>query len=70
MSDTMISGSAAEPSTRLYNEDLAPARERNWGTYADVHSIGGYTFAAGLYLISARDFRQPELARLEQEARA
>lgn len=43
------------PSDRLYNEDLAPAKERRWGTYnlfamwtADVHSIAGYTFAAGL----------------------
>ena len=33
-----------------------PPRERNWGTYSlfamwmsDVHSIGGYTFAAGLF---------------------
>ena len=57
MSDTTISGPPAiEPSPRLYNEDLAPARERNWGTYSlfamwmsDVHSIGGYTFAAGLF---------------------
>ena len=57
MSDSTISGSdAIEPSPRLYNEDLAPARERNWGTYSlfamwmsDVHSIGGYTFAAGLF---------------------
>ena len=57
MSDTTISGPAAiEPSPRLYNEDLAPARERKWGTYSlfamwmsDVHSIGGYTFAAGLF---------------------
>ena len=49
-------GRAAEPSPRLYNEDLAPTRERTWGTYSlfamwmsDVHSIGGYTFAAGLF---------------------
>ena len=57
MSDTTVDGSGAlEPSERLYNEDLAPARERNWGTYSlfamwmsDVHSIGGYTFAAGLF---------------------
>jgi NCS1 family nucleobase:cation symporter-1 len=47
-----------EASTRLYNEDLAPAKERNWGTYSlfamwmsDVHSIGGYTFAAGLFFL-------------------
>ena len=48
----------AERSTRLWNEDLAPATERNWGTYSlfamwmsDVHSIGGYTFAAGLFFL-------------------
>src|SRR6185369_9073829 len=59
MSDTTISGPPAiEPSPRLYNEDLAPARERKWGTYSlfamwmsDVHSIGGYTFAAGLFFL-------------------
>ena len=43
---------------RLYNEDLAPTTERTWGTYSlfamwmsDVHSIGGYTFAAGLFFL-------------------
>jgi nucleobase:cation symporter-1, NCS1 family len=51
-------GMAVEPSSRLYNEDLAPSRERNWGTYSlfamwmsDVHSIGGYAFAAGLFFL-------------------
>jgi NCS1 family nucleobase:cation symporter-1 len=45
-------------SPRLYNEDLAPAKERKWGTWSlfcmwmsDVHSIGGYTFAAGLFFL-------------------
>jgi NCS1 family nucleobase:cation symporter-1 len=47
-------------SKRLYNEDLAPTppAERTWGTYSlfamwmsDVHSIGGYTFAAGLFFM-------------------
>src|SRR3954468_294786 len=45
-------------SPRLHNEDLAPAKERNWGTYSifamwmsDIHSIGGYTFAAGLFFL-------------------
>ena len=45
-------------SERLYNEDLAPAKERTWTAYslfamwmADVHSIGGYTFAAGLFFL-------------------
>src|SRR5919109_4331613 len=46
------------PSPRLTNEDLAPATERHWGTWhlfcmwmSDVHSIGGYTFAAGLFFL-------------------
>ena len=45
-------------SSRLYNDDLAPAEKRDWGVYslfcmwmADVHSIGGYTFAAGLFFL-------------------
>jgi NCS1 family nucleobase:cation symporter-1 len=49
-----------EYSERLYNEDLRPLKqdEREWTTYslfatwmADVHSIGGYTFAAGLFFL-------------------
>jgi nucleobase:cation symporter-1, NCS1 family len=46
------------PSPRLYNKDLAPANERKWGVYSllamwmsDVHSVGGYTFAAGLFFM-------------------
>lgn len=45
-------------SERLYNKDLAPVTERSWSGYslfamwmADVHSIGGYTFAAGLFFL-------------------
>ena len=47
-------------SERLYNEDLRPLEqgERRWTTYslfctwmADVHSIGGYTMAAGLFFL-------------------
>ena len=45
-------------SPRLYNEDLAPARERNWGAFSifnvwtsDVHSLWGYYLAASLFLI-------------------
>jgi nucleobase:cation symporter-1, NCS1 family len=45
-------------SERLYNEDLAPAEERKWGSYSlfalwmsDVHNLGNYTFAAGLFVI-------------------
>lgn len=48
----------ASYSDRLYNEDLAPVTERTWTGYslfamwmADVHSIGGYTFAAGLFFL-------------------
>ena len=43
-------------SDRLHNADLAPPRERRWKTYSifalwmnDVHNIGNYTFAAGLF---------------------
>lgn len=45
-------------SDMLYNEDLAPAKERTWGVYSlfcmwmsDIHSVGGYTFAAGLFFL-------------------
>jgi NCS1 family nucleobase:cation symporter-1 len=48
----------ARYSDRLYNDDLAPVTERTWTAYslfamwmADVHSIGGYTFAAGLFFL-------------------
>ncbi len=48
----------SDRSDRLYNEDLAPVEERTWTWYslfamwmADVHSIGGYTFAAGLFFL-------------------
>jgi nucleobase:cation symporter-1, NCS1 family len=45
---------------RLYNEDLAPvaAAGRHWGIFdifamwmSDVHSVGGYTFAASLFFL-------------------
>jgi nucleobase:cation symporter-1, NCS1 family len=45
---------------RLYNEDLAPVppNKRTWTGYSifamwmsDVHSVGGYTFAASLFLL-------------------
>ena len=42
----------------LYNEDLAPAVERKWGTFSifnvwtsDVHSLWGYYLAASLFLL-------------------
>lgn len=45
-------------STSLINEDLAPATERKWHTWSilcmwmsDVHSVGGYVFAAGLFFL-------------------
>src|SRR6201986_3651018 len=45
-------------SPRLYNEVLAPARERNWGAFSifnvwtsDVHSLWGYYLAASLFLL-------------------
>jgi nucleobase:cation symporter-1, NCS1 family len=45
-------------SPALYNEDLAPATMRNWGTFSlfnvwtsDVHSLWGYYLAASLFLL-------------------
>ena len=45
-------------SPRLYNEDLAPAKRRNWGAFSifnvwtsDVHSLWGYYLAASLFLL-------------------
>src|SRR5277367_3592623 len=46
--------------SRLYNEDLAPVAPagRHWGVFdifamwmSDVHSVGGYTFAASLFFL-------------------
>ncbi len=44
-------------SPALYNEDLAPAKVRNWGPFSifnvwtsDVHSLWGYYLAASLFL--------------------
>ncbi|MDR5833993.1 NCS1 family nucleobase:cation symporter-1 [Caballeronia sp. LZ034LL] len=48
------------PDERLYNHDLAPVprSKRTWNGYSifamwmsDVHSVGGYTFAASLFLL-------------------
>ncbi len=46
------------PSPDLYNDDLAPARERRWGAFSifnvwtsDVHSLWGYYLAASLFLL-------------------
>ncbi|MFE1934338.1 NCS1 family nucleobase:cation symporter-1 [Streptomyces sp. NPDC059474] len=46
------------PDPRLYNEDLAPAEKRSWGTYSifalwmsDTHAISNYAFAASLFVL-------------------
>ena len=46
------------PSPGLYNEDLAPAKQRTWGAFSifnvwtsDVHSLWGYYLAASLFLL-------------------
>lgn len=51
-------GAILDASPRLINEDLAPSKERHWKFFdlfamwmSDVHSIGGYTFAAGLFFL-------------------
>jgi NCS1 family nucleobase:cation symporter-1 len=48
----------APPDPRLWNEDLAPAKDRRWKVYdifalwmSDVHNLGNYTFAAGLFVL-------------------
>ncbi len=54
----MIDGISSDNQSRYYNEDLAPPKERHWKSFdlfamwmSDVHSIGGYTFAAGLFFL-------------------
>ncbi|MFI6565552.1 NCS1 family nucleobase:cation symporter-1 [Streptomyces sp. NPDC050534] len=49
---------AFTPDPRLTNEDLAPAKQRNWKVFdlfamwmSDVHNLGNYTFAAGLLVL-------------------
>ncbi|MGW2630977.1 NCS1 family nucleobase:cation symporter-1 [Streptomyces chattanoogensis] len=46
------------PDPRLFNADLAPARERTWGAYSifalwmsDTHAISNYAFAASLFVL-------------------
>lgn len=48
----------SDASPNLYNEDLAPASQRNWGAFSifnvwtsDVHSLWGYYLAASLFLL-------------------
>ena len=50
--------SKVDVDAHLINDDLAPAKERNWSFFSlfamwmsDIHSIGGYTFAAGLFTL-------------------
>lgn len=54
----VLAVAGADP--RLYNSDLAPTSPegRTWGAFSlfamwmsDVHSVGGYTFAASLFLL-------------------
>jgi nucleobase:cation symporter-1, NCS1 family len=62
----MSSGASASPvqipgaDSKLYNHDLAPTapQGRTWGVFSlfamwmsDVHSVGGYTFAASLFFL-------------------
>ena len=58
--ETLHPTPATDYSDRLYNEDLAPVPpgHRTWGTYSifalwmsDVHNIGNYTFASGLFVL-------------------
>ena len=49
---------AVDVDAHLINDDLAPAKSRDWGFFSlfamwmsDIHSIGGYTFAAGLFAL-------------------
>lgn len=51
-------------SPRLHNEDLAPAKERNWGVFSifnvwtsDVHSLYGYFLAASLFLVAGNSLK-------------
>ena len=51
-------------SPRLYNEDLAPARERRWGAFSvfnvwtsDVHSLYGYFLASSLFMVAGDTVR-------------
>lgn len=58
--DNSHRSAASEPSPALYSRDLAPTRRagRAWGAYDvfavwanDVHSLGNYTFAIGLFAL-------------------
>ncbi len=60
MNNTRDSHGIAGADERLINEDLAPVtgQRKTWSSYSvfamwmsDVHSVGGYTFAASLFLL-------------------
>ncbi|WP_366180662.1 NCS1 family nucleobase:cation symporter-1 [Actinomyces timonensis] len=60
MAPQQTAAPSAEPeiSNSLVNDDLLPPKERDWGFFSlfamwmsDIHSIGGYTFAAGLFAL-------------------
>ncbi|WP_326836692.1 NCS1 family nucleobase:cation symporter-1 [Amycolatopsis rhabdoformis] len=62
MAAAPLTGNRQETSTptdpSLWNEDLAPAKDRRWKVYdifalwmSDVHNLGNYTFAAGLFVL-------------------
>jgi NCS1 family nucleobase:cation symporter-1 len=58
-----VSADIPNASPRLYNEDLAPARDRRWGVFSifnvwtsDVHSLFGYYLAASLFLLCGSFF--------------
>jgi NCS1 family nucleobase:cation symporter-1 len=60
---TVPNATVPNASPALYNEDLAPARERNWGPFSifnvwtsDVHSLWGYYLAASLFLFCGNFF--------------
>ena len=53
-----VSSDIPNASPGLYNEDLAPAKDRRWGVFSifnvwtsDVHSLFGYYLAASLFLL-------------------
>ena len=60
LQDQRSTSTALPLSTRLYNEDLAPTKKagRTWSAYNiftlwanDVHSLGNYAFAIGLFAL-------------------
>lgn len=63
-SESQSAGLPPGYSDRLYNADLAPAKERKWGIYSifsmwmqDIHSITVYTFAASLFFMGLNGYQ-------------